>query len=108
MMKTLDKYNIKYEYEKSFEWLKKDGKMTIDFYIPEYNAAIECQGEQHYKPVEYFGGVDEFKKDCERDKTKKILLEKHKIDLLYYADIKYDDNVFTDPEKIIEVFKNIK
>ena len=108
MMKALEMNNIKYEYEKGFDWLKKDGKMTIDFYLPEYNTAIECQGEQHYQPVEYFGGIDEFKKDRERDKTKKNLLNEHKIHLIYYADIKYDKDVFIDPEKIIETLKKIK
>ena len=34
--------------------------MSLDFYLPKYNMAIECQGEQHYKPIEYFGGEKEY------------------------------------------------
>lgn len=46
----LKKYNIKYETQKRFNWLitEKMGKMSLDFYLPIYNVAIECQGEQHY------------------------------------------------------------
>ena len=27
------------------------GTQKLDFYLPEYNAARECQGRQHYEPV---------------------------------------------------------
>jgi len=48
----------------------------LDFYIPEYNIGIECQGLQHYKPVEVFGGEEQFLKRLELDKKKKELCEK--------------------------------
>lgn len=31
----------------------------IDFYIPDFNLAIEFNGEQHYKPVNFGGGPEE-------------------------------------------------
>lgn len=34
--------------------------MYIDFYIPEYNIFIEYNGEQHYVPIEHFGGELQF------------------------------------------------
>lgn len=47
--------NINFVYEKSFEWLKgvKNGLSSLDFYLPNYNIAIECQGEQHFKKSLY-------------------------------------------------------
>jgi hypothetical protein len=29
----------------------------IDIYFPKYNIAIEYNGEQHYIPIEHFGGI---------------------------------------------------
>ncbi len=69
--------NIQFNYEKKFEWLKKIGYLSIDFYLPEYNIAIECQGEQHYRPVKYFGGAEGFKKHIERDEYKEKLWERY-------------------------------
>lgn len=35
--------------------------MRFDLFIPRYNLAIEYDGEQHYKPVNYGGGDEEAK-----------------------------------------------
>ena len=40
----LERNNIIYEKEKKFEWLKNKGKLRLDFYLPKYNVALECQG----------------------------------------------------------------
>ena len=81
-----EELNIKFEYEKKFEWL--DYK-SLDFYLPDYNIAIECQGEQHFKPIEYFGGDERFRDDIKRDKEKNRLCKDNNIDLIYYFDVKY-------------------
>ena len=31
-------------------------KFIVDFFIKEYNTIIEYNGEQHYMPIEHFGG----------------------------------------------------
>ena len=51
VQQILTEYNIKFEREKTFAFLKRQ---RLDFYLPDYNIAFECQGEQHYKPVPYF------------------------------------------------------
>ena len=68
--------------QKKFEWMKK---MTLDFYLPELNIGIECQGIQHYEPVEYFGGENKFKEQIKRDKLKKELCMEHGIKIEYIA-----------------------
>ena len=70
VMNYLDNIGITYDYQKRFKWL---GRQSLDFYLPDYNVGIECQGEQHFFPIEYFGGDKEFKKVLERDKRKKAL-----------------------------------
>ena len=42
--------------QQTFDWLIDVGHMFLDFFIPEYNVAIECQGTQHFKPYDVFGG----------------------------------------------------
>lgn len=47
-------------------------KLYIDFtlHINNSNYAIEYDGEQHFKPIKYFGGVDRYNTQCTRDHKK--------------------------------------
>ena len=76
-------HNLKIERWKTFEWLKYKKNLFLDIYLPDYNIAIEYQGEQHFVPVEKFGGVTDFKLRQIRDKVKKELCEKHGIKIFY-------------------------
>jgi len=69
----LNKLGINYIHKKQFDWL---GQQHLDFYLPEYNAAIECQGIQHFEVVDFFGGEKGLKKRIERDKKKKSYVRK--------------------------------
>ena len=89
VMNYLDDMGIAYDYQKHFDWL---GRQSLDFYLPDYNMGIECQGEQHFFPVDFAGnGVEwackEFDKLIKRDKRKKALCEKHGIKLLYFGNV---------------------
>ena len=60
-----DKYNVTYESQKIFKNLKgtRNGLLSYDFYLPDYNMLLECQGEQH----EHFcKGMHENKSDFKR------------------------------------------
>lgn len=78
-------------------WLER---LTLDFYLPKYNIAIECQGEQHFEEVEYFGGKEEFEKILERDNRKKKLCEDNGVKLLYFGNTSNENNVITE-EKVL-------
>lgn len=41
----------KVEYQKRFDWL---GRQSLDFYLSDYNAAIEYQGRQHFCKLSMF------------------------------------------------------
>lgn len=58
------------------------GQQTVDVYIPSRNLAIEYQGQQHYEPVELFGGKDGLEVTKRRDERKRALLAEHRIQLL--------------------------
>ena len=59
------------------------GKQHLDIFFPYFRIAIEYQGEQHFRPVEFFGGEEAYKKNVERDKRKKDICESNNIHLIY-------------------------
>lgn len=75
-----------------------NGNLSYDFYLPKYNVLIECQGEQHEKPIEFFGGEEQFKIQQEHDRRKKEYANEHNISLLeiwYYEDEEcFEDIIF--------------
>lgn len=79
--------NIKFEEQKRFEWL---GKQSLDFYLPQYNIAIECQGEQHFIPKRLFGNEEGLDRIIARDKLKKDKCNQHEISVIYYANYKFN------------------
>lgn len=85
---VLKENSIKYEQQKRFPWMKNKISMTLDFYLPECDIAIECQGRQHFVPVEKYGGDTGFEDTKIRDKTKKKQCEDHGIKILYYTELK--------------------
>ena len=101
---NLTNNNITFEREKTFDWLIYKDKLYIDFYLPDYNIAIECQGKQHFKPVDAFGGAKAFHECQKRDLVKKELCEKNNVKIFYFSNvnIKYPYDVYNDINKLIE------
>lgn len=81
--------NINFEYQKHFEWL---GKQSLDFYLPHYNIAIECQGEQHFIPSTFgsklYNGEEMLDYIQSLDKRKLTLCQEHGIQIIYYSNLK--------------------
>lgn len=82
--------------------------MYLDFYLPDYNLAIECQGKQHFVPVDTFGGKDGFNEIVIRDNVKKQCCDNNNIKILYYMDNKYkkDKNDFSLLSELLVEIKN--
>lgn len=102
--KILKEFHINFIAQYRPTWLKEKnigGGQSIDFFLTDYNIAIECQGIQHYKPVERFGGMKQLIIIKERDERKKRKCEEHNITVEY---IKYNDNI---RNKIIEILSNV-
>ena len=83
----LNSLHISYVEHAHISWLKYDRYQHLDFYIPSMKIAIECDGQQHYKPVDFAGeGMDKakqlFKDNKLRDKNKDILCKKHGIRII--------------------------
>lgn len=60
------------------------GKLSYDFavFVNDKMLLIELQGGQHYFPVDWFGGEEKFKIQCEHDKLKLDYASSHDIPLL--------------------------
>ncbi|MDA7461524.1 hypothetical protein N8914_05905, partial [Planktomarina temperata] len=69
-------------------------KVEYDVFIEEIDAAIEYQGEQHYRPIDRFDGVDpeEAQKSFEhRQKTDQEKREQSKLNNVDLLEIKYSE-----------------
>ena len=64
-------------------WLEKQ---SLDIYIPSIKIAIEYQGIQHYKAIDFFGGEEEFQIRKKLDLEKKNKLKSEGIRLLEWKD----------------------
>ena len=79
----LEKNNINFiqcANKTNFEWLNNQ---HLDFYLPDYNIAIECQGEQHFRKIGLFGGEKKLKEDINRDIKKYNKCKNNNIKIYY-------------------------
>lgn len=84
--------NILYEAQKKFEWL---GLQSLDFYLPDYNIAIECQGNQHFNEYKMFGGKEGLEKIKKRDLEKLKKCKENNLPILYFSNRKYTKEIIT-------------
>lgn len=85
--------NIEFEEQKKFTWLKDDGSLKLDFFIPKKNIAIECQGEQHFERFRFEKNDDNLEKRIKRDELKLKLCMEHNIKILYFGRKKEIDKI---------------
>jgi hypothetical protein len=62
-------------------WL---GDQRLDVYVPSIKVAFEYQGEQHFKPIKYFGGQNAFQETKNRDERKATACAKAGVKLIYW------------------------
>lgn len=100
--KLLNENNIEYIPQYKTKWL---GKQSYDFYLPKQNIAIECQGEQHYKNVDFGDGKPRLEYYKKLDKIKLEKSSEQNVQILYFAKEKYNENIITCES---ELLKNIQ
>ena len=109
IMALLEENGIEYIYQcnsKTFEWL---GLQSLDFYLPKYNVAIECQGIQHFKCGGKIFTEEKLKRTKDSDKRKLIKCNEHDVKILYYSNlgIEYPYEVFEDKQKLLEEIRKV-
>lgn len=101
----LIKHSVEYLVEVSADGVFGiDNKTPLRFDFAVYKkgqlfAFLECQGEQHYKPVEEFGGERRFSIQQRNDKEKRKYAEEKKIKLI---EISYKDKKYETVESILK------
>ena len=79
----LTRNNISYYSQYRFNDCKNKRPLPFDFYLPDYNTCIEYQGEQHYKPIDWFEDTDDtFEARQIRDSIKRTYCNDNGISLL--------------------------
>ena len=105
----LDKEGIKYVKEKRFNWMKT---YRLDFYLPDYNIGIECQGIQHFTELKPYYKDFRLDKQLERDEDKFQLCLTNGVSILYFtlkshfnfreiSEI-YNNNLYYDKYQLLE------
>lgn len=96
--------NFKQQYALPNEVLFCSNKnLFVDFFLPDHNTIIEYNGQQHYKPIGFFGGKERYVQQVERDNSLRQYCKEHKIKLI---EIPYTD--FDNIENILKKELNIK
>lgn len=75
----LKQEGIRFEREKMFPWM---GRKRLDFYLPEYGVAIECQGVQHF--FRYGADDEDFGARKQRDEDKFLECSQNGVQVLYF------------------------
>ena len=108
----LEEKNIHYIEQYSPDFLKNGkGRQKIDFFLPDFNVGIECQGIQHFSDS-IFNERSQTLKNIKRDITKKTKCDNNGIKIVYFTkkeyvklarrfDIYDDSNLFCDKEKLL-------
>ena len=102
--KFLSETEIDFTPQKRFEWM---GEQSLDFYLPEHNIAIECQGIQHFEPIGFFGGENALITNKERDERKRLLCEDNDIKVIYYFEDERYFGTYANEAHGIEELKNL-
>ena len=107
----LKENKINFIKNKKAKWLitEKNGQSHLDFFIPEINLAIECQGKQHFG----YGGWNDkynYEERYKIDKWKKEQCDKNNVDLVYFANKyeasdKYIGKIFTTEKELLDYVK---
>ena len=100
----LEQHGIVFQRQHKFKEL---GRQSLDFYLPEYNVAIECQGRQHFVDSAFKRKKMRLKHQIELDVKKQIICQEHGIKVLYYSnlDIVYPYHVFEDKDELLNEIK---
>lgn len=81
---------------KGFSWLKNIRAQEIDIWVPDLKLAIEYDGKQHFEPIDFFGGTEDFNRRQELDRNKDKLIMQHSEDIKYFIRFSYKDKITDD------------
>lgn len=104
IIEYLKKNNINFNAEYVITNIEGVQYLRFDFYIKDFNLMIEYDGQQHFKPVEKFGGQEAFEKTKYRDSIKNKYCLDNNINLIRipYWDYKNIEKILNNKLTILE------
>lgn len=96
VLKVLEQHNVYYMAEYRIEH-DNTHSLRYDFAIYDNDSKnithfIECNGEQHYRPVRSFGGIEAYNRQKENDRIKELYAKENNIT---FIEIPYTDDEYT-------------
>jgi hypothetical protein len=88
LIKKLKELNINFITDKKYSNCKNKYPLSFDFHLIDYNILIECDGIQHQKPIEFFGGNERYEYQKINDAIKTKYCIDNEILLMRVNDIK--------------------
>lgn len=76
----------------------------LDVYVPAAGIAVEYMGQQHFGPLEFFGGEMAFQEVLARDQRKAQLCEANGVRLIY---VRFDEDMGHRTREIVELITNL-
>lgn len=106
--KLLDNWGYNYEIQYCFDDCKDQIALPFDFYLTDYNIAIETDGEQHYYPVQFGGismerAIEQYEKTVYHDNIKDNYCIDYNIPLIRLPYWEFDDD-----EYLYHIFDSFK
>ena len=78
-------------------------RLRFDFLLPQYDIIIECNGLQHYRPINFFGGEEGYNKRRYLDDIKRQWAISNNYKVL---EIKYKEDNDISETLILDFIKN--
>jgi len=94
LMQKLKNMDIDFIKDFRFDECRNKLPLPFDFYLPEKNILIECDGIQHRESIKYFGGKKRLEYQKINDNIKNEFCMKKKLKLLRLKNIKEIDDAF--------------
>ena len=114
---TLTEDNITFETQYKYD--DENQKNRLDFYLPKYNVAIECQGEQHFIKANKFNRKRTLDEIIAQDVLKNELCKTNNVKLIYYTsplvdslakekNTIYENVLFTSTDSVIQKIRDTR
>lgn len=99
------------------EYKLKNSFKRFDFFIPQFNIFIECQGKQHFEDIPYFSSTP-YEQRLESDILKHNFVVEQQQEIIYFTKKEYEklipynngiytfDNVYFDSNTILQKIQN--
>lgn len=88
--KWLTDNNITHTQEYRFSDCVYKNTLPFDFYLPDHDIVIEYDGIQHFKPIDYFGGVVRLNETKHKDNIKTKYANDNSLNILRIPYTNYD------------------